>query len=183
MARRIRVFRQEGPGPAVRLILPLALLVLDHAALLVQLLLGNGPLHVAHAVRLQPQGQIQRVRGDVLEVVGAIGVGGAVHAGGADLLQGFEELAGPVFRPVEHQVLEKVGKPRTPRFLVFGPHVVPDVDAHDGRLVVLVDDQGETVGQDELLERDVDLGRHGTVGALRRESERRTRPGPERSTR
>ncbi|MNE56842.1 hypothetical protein D3C80_1517780 [compost metagenome] len=55
-------------------------------------------------------------------------------------------------------MFEQVGEARTAGRLVLGPHVIPDVDRHDRRLVVLVDDQGQTVRQHHLGEGDVHIG-------------------------
>ena len=93
---------------AVGLVLALALLVLHDAALLVELRLVDRAEQVAHAVGLEPQREVERVLRHGLEVVGAVVVGRAVHAGRADLLERIEELAVQVLRALEHQVLEQV---------------------------------------------------------------------------
>src|SRR5690606_18037372 len=98
-----------------------------------------------------------------LEVVGAVGVGGAVHVGGTGLLEGFEVLARVVLRAVEHQVLEQVREAAAAGRLVLAAHAVPDVDRDDRRLVVLVHDHRQAVGQGELLVGDLDL-RGGLAG-------------------
>jgi hypothetical protein len=86
-----------------------------HAALFVELGLGDGALEVAHAVRLQPQDEVEGRDGDVLEVVGPVLVGGAVEVGRAHRLDDVEEAAAGVLAPVEHQVLEQVGAVRPGR--------------------------------------------------------------------
>ncbi len=139
----------------------LAQLVLDDAALLVELGLGDGALEVAHAVRLHPQDEVEGRDRDVLEVVGPVLVGRAVEVGRADLLHGLEVVVVVVLAAVEHQVLEEVGEAGLAGLLVLRADVVPDVEGDDGRLVVLVDDQGQAVVEDEFLVGDVDLGRLG----------------------
>src|SRR3546814_17721049 len=57
---------------------------------------------------------------------------------------------------VEHQVFEQVREAAAPCRLVLAAHAVPDVDRHDRRLVVLVHDHRQPVGQGELLVRDLD---------------------------
>ena len=156
MVRRVEPRGQVVPDQSVGVVLALPLLVLHHAPLLVQLLLGDGADEVAHPVALQPQGQVERVHRDVLEVVGPVLVGGAVEVGGAGGLDHVEEAVRGVLAAVEHQVLEQVGEAAAPRALVLGAHVVPDVDGRDRRLVVLVDQERESVGQDVALVRDVD---------------------------
>src|SRR5215472_19130345 len=47
---------------------------------------------------------------------------------------------------------------RFARLLVFRADVIPDVHGDDGRLVVFVDDQRETVVEHEFFKGDVDLG-------------------------
>src|SRR5690606_15371472 len=160
---------------AVGLVLALALLVLDHAALFVEHLLVDRAEQVAHAVGFHPQRHVQRGGRHVLEVVGAVGVGGAVHVGRAGLLERLEVLARVVLGTVEHQVLEQVREAAAPGRLVLAAHAVPDVDRHDRGLVVLVHDHGQAVGQGELLVRDAD-DRGRAVGVRRRQVE----GGPER---
>ena len=161
----IQRLAQLVPDLAVGLVLALALLVLDHAALLVERLLVDRAEQVAHAVGLHPQRHVERGGRHVLEVVGAVGVGGAVLVGGADQLERLEELALVVLRAVEHQVLEQVREAGAAGRLVLAADVVPEVDRHDRRLAVGVHDHAQAVGQRELLVRDVDgrLGRrlHG----------------------
>src|SRR5215471_5793561 len=60
---------------AVGLVLALALLVLDHAALLVEQALIDGAEQVAHAIGFHEQRDVERRGRHVLEVVGAIGIG------------------------------------------------------------------------------------------------------------
>jgi hypothetical protein len=138
------------PDLAVGLVLALALLVLHHAALLVEQRLVDRAEEVAHAVGLHPQRHVQRGGRHVLEVVGAVGVGGAVLVGGADQLERLEELAAVVLRALEHQVLEQVGEAAAPGRLVLAADVVPDVDRDDRRLAVGVHDHAQAVGQGEL---------------------------------
>ena len=83
-------------------------------------------------------------------------VGRAVQVGRPRALERFLEFLVVVLAAVEHQVLEQVGESGVAGPLVLGPDVVPHVHRHDGRLVVLVHDDGQPVGQDEALVRDVD---------------------------
>jgi hypothetical protein len=119
---------------------------------------------MAHAVGLQPERVIERRGGDILEVVGAVVIGGAVQVGGAHALHGVDVAAVEVFAAAEHEVLEEVREAGLAGLLVLGPDVVPDVDGHDGGLVVFVDDDGEAVVQHEFLERDIDAGGLGKSG-------------------
>ena len=96
---------------AIGLVVALALLVLDHAALLVELALVDRAEQVAHAVGLHPQRRVERGGRHGLEVVGAVEPGGAVHVGGAGLLERREVLVLDVLGAVEHQVLEQVREP------------------------------------------------------------------------
>jgi hypothetical protein len=140
---------------AVGLVLALALLVLHHTALFVDGLLVERAQQVAHAVGFHPERAIERRGGHVLEIVGAVGAGGAVLVGGADLLEGLEELAAVVLGTLEHQVLEPVRELLPVGGLVLAAHVVPDVDRDDRRLAVGVHDDGEPIVEPEALEGDV----------------------------
>ncbi len=159
MARRIQGLEDLGVDAAtVGLVLALALLVLDHATLLVQRLLVDRAEQVAHAVRFHPQRHVERGGRHVLEVVGAVLVGGAVLIGGADQLEGLEELALVVLAALEHQVFEQVGEAGAAGLLVLAADVVPDVDRDDRRLAIGVHDHPQAVGQGELLVGDDDVG-------------------------
>ena len=154
MAFGKEILEQDVIDSAVGLILPLPLLVLHDAALLIKARLIHRPKQVPHAVGLHPQRQVERVPGDDLEIVGAVNVGGAVHARGANPLEGLKELARIVLRAVEHEMFKKMGEPGLARLLILRADVVPNVHRHDRGLAVLMDDQGQAVVEDELLERD-----------------------------
>ena len=165
VALRVRRVVDELAGGAVGGVLALPLLVLHDPALLVQLALVDGAEEVAHPVALHEEGGVERAHGDVLEVVRAVLVGRPVEVGRADAFEDLEVVVVEVLRAVEHQVLEEVGEPAPPGGLVLGADVVPHVDGYDGRLVVLVDDEGEPVVEGERLVRDV--GDAGEGAALR----------------
>src|SRR3546814_8308978 len=93
VADRVHGLGHDLTQLAVGLVLALALLVLDHAALFIEGLLVDRAEQVAHAVGLHPQRHVQRSGGHVLEVVGAVAVGGAVHVGGTGLLERLEVIA------------------------------------------------------------------------------------------
>ena len=156
VAVRIRVLEDHQEHLAVGLVLALPLLVLHHPALLVEPRLVDRAEHVPHAVRLHPQRHVEGGGRHHLEVVGAVLVGGAVHAGGPDAVERLEVVVVEVLAAVEHQVLEQVREAGLARRLVRRPDVVPDVDGDDRRLVVLVDDQPQAVVEDVLRVGDVD---------------------------
>lgn len=159
-------FREEGAQlgilhHAVGLVVALALLVLDDAALLVEPLLVDGAEQVGHPVGFHPQRHFQGRRRHGLEIVGAVEPGGAVHAGGADLFEGPEIIVVVMFRPVEHQVFEQVGETGLAFRFVGRTHAIPDRHGDDRRLAVLVDNDGEPVFELEALVRNVDVGHLG----------------------
>jgi hypothetical protein len=147
----------QFPGDGVGLVVALALLVLDDAPLLVELLLLDRAEQMPHAVRLHPQRNVERGGRHVLEVVRPIVRRGAVEIGGADPLHRLEVILVVVLRSVEHQVLEQVGEAGLAGLFVLGPDVIPDVHGDDGRLVVLVHQQGQAVVEHEFLIGNVDL--------------------------
>ena len=138
--------------------------VLHDAALLVEFRLIDGPQHVSHAVRLHPQGHIQRRGRNILEIVRPVRVRRSVHAGRADAVEGLEIVVVVILTAVEHEVFEQVRKARLARFFIFRADVVPDVDGHDGRFVIFVHDHAQTVLQDELLVGNVDLVGRADLG-------------------
>jgi hypothetical protein len=128
--------------------------------------LADGAGQVPHAVGLHPECEIQRIGGNVLEVVGPILVGRAIHVGGTCLLQRPEEILVVILGAVVHQVLEEMSEPGPSRFLVLRPDMVPDVDRDDRRLSILVHDERQTVGEYEALKGDIDRGLTGGSGGL-----------------
>ena len=144
---------------AVGLIVPLALLVLYHAALFVEPLLGDDAEQMTHPIGFHPQRHVERRFRNVLKIIRPVEPGGAVDAGRADPLERFEPFVVVVFAAVEHQVFEQVRKTRLARFLVLRADVIPDVDGNDRCLAVLVDDEPQPVVQRVFGEFDVDVGR------------------------
>ena len=159
MAARIQLAVDLVVGLAVGLILALPLLVLHHAALLVEHLLVDRSEEVAHAIGLHPQRHVDRGCRHVLEIVRAIEPGRAVHVGAANQFERREIFAGCILRAVEHQMLEEVREPAPTGRLVFAAHVVPDVHRDDRRLAVGVHHHTEAVRERERLEGNVDARR------------------------
>jgi hypothetical protein len=155
VARRKARLRRQLFRYRIRLVVALALFVLDDAALLVEPRLVDRADQMAHAIGLQEEDLVESRFRDVLEVVRPIVVGRSVQVGRAERLDRLEVVVVVVLAAVEHQVFEKVGETRPSGLLVLRAHVVPDVHRHDGRLVVLVDDQREAVVQRVFLERDI----------------------------
>ena len=149
MVGRERLGLDQFAGAAVGLVFALALLVLHHTALLVELRLADGAEQVAHAVRLHPQRHVQRSRGHGFEIVGAVEPGGAVLVGGAGQLERLEELILVILRTLEHQVLEQMREAGLALGLVGRADVIPDAHRHHGRLVVFMHHHGQAVGQHE----------------------------------
>ena len=143
----------QAAGPVVAL----PLLVLDDAALVIEHALRDRAEQMAHPVAFHEQRPIERAGRHRLEIVGAVERGGAVDLGRADLLQIGEIVARQILGAVEHQMLEQMGEAGLALGLVLGADIVPDADADDRRLVVLVDDDGEAVVEHELLVRDRDF--------------------------
>ena len=155
---------------AVGLVIALALFVLHHTTLFVELGLGDGVLEMAHPVRLEPEGGVQGVLRHGLKIVGAVEEGGAIEIGGTQLLQGVQVFALEILRALEHQVLEEVGEAGAAADFVLGAHVVPDVDSHDRCLVILVDDDREAVVEHALRVGNINGGLGGD-GSCDEESE------------
>ncbi len=165
---------------AIRLIVALALLVLDDAALVIEFLLRHRAEQMAHAVALEEERAFQRAGRHGLEIVRAVEPRRAVEVRGADLLQRFEIIARCVLRTVEHQMLEQVRKPGFALRFVLRTDAVPDRDGDDRRLTVRVNDHAQAVRQRELLVRNVDpfrqirSRRRGGDGGKRRCNQRQT---------
>ena len=143
---------ERAVGPVV---VALALLVLDHFPLVVQVLLGQRVEQRGHPVRLQPQAQVQLVRRQRLEVVGAVEERGRVVDATGALDDGHVLRLGDMPRALEHEVLEQVREAGLARHLVSGTHVVPEVDGHDRGEMLRRHDDPQAVVQPSLAEPDV----------------------------
>ena len=62
-----------------------------------------------------------------------------------------------MFAAGEHQMLEQVGETGLAGLLILRSDMIPEVDCDDGSFVILMDNQGQTILQDELFAGDVDL--------------------------
>ena len=153
--------RQPLPPGAVRLIVyrP-ATLVLHHVALRVELLLCHRREEPRHAVRFEPERELQLMRRHRLVVVGPIEPGRTIErATGA--LHEFEVLVGADLRaPLKEHVLEQVRESRASGAFVRRAHVVPQVHCHDRRRMVLRQHHTQSVGQRVRLDRDPHLPPH-----------------------
>ena len=109
-----------------------------------ELLFAQGRQQVAHAIRFHPQRQFQRLRRHDFPVVGAVGIGRAVHEA-AGFLQGLEVAGRMVRRALEHQVFEEVGKAGAPGLLVPRADVVPHAHGRHRDVAVFVHDDVEAV--------------------------------------
>ena len=158
VAFRIDTREDAVENLAVGLVVALPLLVLHHAALLIQFLLRNRPEQVAHAVRFHPQRHVQRRLRYVLEIIRAIEIRRAVHLGGAHQLEWLEVLVVIVFRAVEHQVFEEMCETGLATFFVFRTNVIPDVYGDDRRFFIFMDNQSQAVVERVFGEVDIDIG-------------------------
>ena len=145
---------QQAEGTVVAL----ALLVLDDAALVIELLLRHRIEQMPHAIALEHQDAVERAGRHGLEVIGTIGAGGAVDVGAAHLLDVFEPVRRGVLGAVEHQVFEQVREAGLARGLVLGADIVPHRNPDQRRLAVFVDDHGQAVVEREFIERQIHFG-------------------------
>ena len=135
------------PRPVRPVVVAPALLVLHDLALVVEVLLAQRVEQRPHPVRLEPERELQLVRGQRLEVVRAVEPGRAVERPAGALDEGHVLRLADVRAALEHHVLEQVREAGLARDLVLGADVVPEVHGDDGREVVLGDDQAQAVGQ------------------------------------
>jgi hypothetical protein len=73
------------------------------------------------------------------------------------VLKGLKKLGVMVFRAIEHQVFKQVGKPGFPLGLILRADVVPDTDGDNGGFTILMDDDGQSIVQGELIKGYVNL--------------------------
>jgi hypothetical protein len=113
-----------------------------------EVLRGETVGQIAHAVRLEPQRQLELIRRNRLEVVGPIEVGRAVQIAGA---RGFEHadvrVGRHVLRALEHHVLEQVREAGAAGVFVGRSDVIPEVHRDEREPVVLGEDDSQPVGK------------------------------------
>ena len=108
-------------------------LVLHNLALEVELALVHGRKEETHAIRVEPESESKRIRGQVLIVVSPVLGGGPVVVRTCSLERLIEHADRNVLRSHEHDVLEQVREPGTPRLFVTRANLVPAVDRDDRR--------------------------------------------------
>jgi len=153
---REEIFENLVPQQAIGVIVALALFVLDDATLVIELFLRHRAEQVAHAVAFEEQSAVEGAGRHRLEIIGAVDVGRAIAVGRADLLQRLEEIAGRIFRPVEHQMFEQMGKTRLALRFMLRPDAVPYGHRDDGRLAVLMHNHAQAIVERKGLIRNVD---------------------------
>ncbi len=139
------------------LVVALALFVLDHAALIIELALRDRAQQVAHTVAFQPQRPFQRAARHGLKIIGPVEIGRAVVIGRAHFLQILEVIVRCVLAAVEHQMFEQMGEAGLPLRLVLAADIVPHGHADDRGLAIGVDDDVEAVVEHELFVWDIDF--------------------------
>ena len=78
--------------------------------MIIELSLGHRRKHPPHSVGLEPQRELQVVRRDGLEIVGAIEPGGGVERSPCPFDQLDMSVLGHILGALEHHVLEQVGE-------------------------------------------------------------------------
>ena len=101
---------------------------------------------IAHAVGLQPKRQLELIRGERLEIVGAIEVRGSVDVARARRFQQMKMRAPwNVTRAFKHHVLEKMRETRAAGELVGRTYVVPQIHGHHRQAMIFGEDDVEAV--------------------------------------
>ena len=130
--------------PVRPVLVVLAPLVQDDLALRLEFLHREGRQQIAHPIGFHPQRQVQRVRGNDLPVVGAIGIRRSVQRR-AGFLQRMEVALVVMLRAFEHEMFEQVREPGAPRKFVLRSDVIPEIHRHHRQPAILVDDHAQAV--------------------------------------
>ena len=159
MIGSVEQFVEAFEGAAVGLVVHLlAALVDHHIPLIVEGLLSDRRQQEAHAVRLQPQAEIEVGRGQDLVVIGAVVPGRSVgHS--ASLLHMVEVIVGAhMLTALEEHVLEEMGESGAPRTLVLRADVVPEIDRHQRQSIIGMQHHPQTVVQGVTLDMEAVFG-------------------------
>ena len=142
-------------GQTIAVVIALALLVLDHGALLIQFVLADRAEQMPHPVAFEEQRHIERAAGHGFNIVGPVIPGRAIGRSGPGGLQRNVEI-GDVFGSAEHQVFKQMGKAGAALGLVLRSDPVVGGDPHDRRLAIGVNQHGQAIGQCEFFIGNVD---------------------------
>jgi hypothetical protein len=156
------LLEQVCPNLSVRLIVALSFLVLNHAPLLVELVLTDGADEMSHTIGLEPEHGVERILRHRLEIIGAVEPRGRVEIRRTELLQKGSIFVVEVLGPLKHQVLEQMRESGMARNFILRADVIPNIDRDDRRLPILMDDQGEPV-----VELHLRIGYVNRLGACR----------------
>src|SRR5258706_9319036 len=140
---------------SVRLIVDaLPALILHDLALVIELRLRQRFGERAHPVGLEPQRQLELVRWNLLEVVGAIPAGGSVDVRTSSSSCSFEKSpvlsVAYVLRSLEHHVLEQMREAGFARLLHLRTDVIPQENGGHRRRVIDVIEHSQPVRQSFL---------------------------------
>ena len=127
-------------------------LVLHDFALVVELLLRDPGLEEPHAVGLQPQAEIEFVRGQGLEVVRAVEPRRAVERAAGILHELEVLLLRHVLGSLEEEMLEEVREAGAAGALVLRSHMVHDVNGDEGSGRIGLQDHSQPVVERVLAE-------------------------------
>ena len=174
VARRVHQFWLVVGHKTVGLVLVgLAPLVLHDVALEIHLWFVHSGEQPSHAISFEPDHEGERRAWAGFVVVRAVFGRGAVVVGSGRLEEPVELRVFGVLRAHEHQVLEEVGEACAPGFFVARADMEPDVGGDDGGRVILMNDEGQPIGEGIEGVGDAELAggsaAFGISSALRRE--------------
>ena len=154
-----------------------AALLHDDAALLLEVLLGDG--EVRHPVALEVEHDGQRLAREVVQVRGVVARRVAVGGAAVPFDQVVEHPGPELLATVEHHVLEEMRDAGGAAHLVARADVVEDVGRDDGRGVILVHDDAEPVRERARHHRQLEGEREPGHRRQRGEQDREAAPhGP-----
>src|SRR5579863_9843428 len=163
MAERIGILSEKLSSDAGGLVFSVGFFVLHHAALEVEFFLVHDREQMSHAVAFREEHVVKHGSGDIFKVIGAVTIGGAIEIGRANSFHGVDVGVVEIFATAEHEVFEQVSEAGLAWFFVLGADVVPGVYGDDRRFVVLMNQNGESVGEDKLGVGNIGNG-HGCLG-------------------
>ena len=151
-------------------------LVADELDLFVELLLRKSGQEVAHPVRFQPKHGVElRDRHSLIDGR-QVRAGAAIDVGATEPLHRHQEIVRMMLRSIEQQMFEQVRQPRLARRIVARSSLINHLDRNDRQLVVLANEDRQSIVQGELRERQnrLELRRfRGRLRPSRRRHERR----------
>ena len=129
------------PFASIGLVFTLTFFILHNTPLFIQFRLINGSYKMSHPVAFEKKHLVERCSGNNLEIICTVIVGCSVQIGSPNAFERLKIIFIEILTSVEHQVFKEMGKSGSAGLLIFGTYMVPNINCHNWRFVILVNNE------------------------------------------